>query len=306
MGSLLATLAGAPAPYTEFHLHPDIVVLVVALGGTYLWAVRRFGPRHAPRPDQPVSTFQATCFATGLISMWLVTSWPLHDLAENYLFSAHMSQHLVLMFITPPLLLIGTPGWLVRAALGHGAMFRIVRWVTRALPAFVIGTGMLVLVHAPPFIEIQVRWMLVHGLVHQLMLVAGIITWMPVLSPLPELPRLSRPTQLMYLFLQSVLPTVPGAFITFAEIPLFDHYKTTPSLWGWSALDDQQIAGLLMKVGLGLSLWVIITALFCAWQGDEERREHRARDGHLPDEWDAIERAFLGTTPTTREELATR
>jgi putative membrane protein len=291
-------------PYTEFHLHPDIVGLIVVLGGAYVLGIRVLGPRCAPIPSRPVSRFEALCFASGLISLWLVLTWPVHDLAENYLFSAHMVQHLVIMFLAAPLLLLGIPGWLLRAVIGHGRLFRVVRAITRPFPAFVIGNSALILLHLPPIIQAQASNPYVHGLMHQWMLLAGVIMWMPVLSPLPELPRLTRPLQMLYLFLHSVLPTVPGAFITFSDNPLYDHYKTTPRIWGLSPLDDQQIAGLFMKIGLGLSLWAMITVLFCVWQGDEERGERHVR--HASDEWDAVERAFaaIHATETTKEPIA--
>jgi putative membrane protein len=293
-------------PYTEVHFHADIVGLIVILGGAYVLGVRTLGPRCAPIPERPVSRFEAGCFAAGLISLWLVLSWPLHDLAEGYLFSAHMVQHLVIMFLAAPLLLLGIPGWLMRAVIGHGRLFDVVRAVTRPFPAFVIGNATLILLHVPPIIEAQENSVIVHGLMHQAMLVAGLIMWMPVLSPMPELPRLIRPLQLLYLFLHSVLPTVPGAFITFSDSPLYDHYKTTPRLWGISPIDDQQLAGLMMKIGLGLSLWTMITVLFCVWQGDEERGERRARD--RVGEWDAVERAFAAATDASEatKELTTR
>jgi putative membrane protein len=292
-------------PYTEFHLHPDIVGLIVVLGGAYVLGIRLLGPRCAPIPSRPVSRFEAGSFAAGLISLWLVLSWPVHDLAEDFLFSAHMVQHLVIMFLAAPLLLLGIPGWLLRAVIGHGQLFRMVRAVTRPFPAFVIGNSALILLHLPPIIEAQASSPIVHGLMHQAMLVSGLVMWMPVLSPLPELPRLTRSLQMLYLFLHSILPTVPGAFITFSETPLYDHYKTSPRLWGATPLDDQQIAGLIMKIGLGLALWAMITVLFCVWQGDEERGERRARDD--TDEWDAVERAFAAATSaseTTKEPIS--
>jgi putative membrane protein len=291
-------------PYTDVTFHPDIVGLMLVLGGAYVLGIRLLGPRCAPIPSRPVTRFEALCFASGLISLWLVLTWPVHDLAENYLFSAHMVQHLVIMFLAAPLLLLGIPGWLLRAVLGHGRLFRVVRVITRPVPAFVIGNSALILLHLPPLIQAQASNPYVHGLMHQYMLVAGLIMWMPVLSPLPELPRLNRLVQMLYLFLHSILPTVPGAFITFSDTPLYDHYKTTPRIWGMTPLDDQQIAGLFMKIGLGVSLWAIITVLFCIWQSDEERAEPHVR--YESDEWDAVERAFAALHPseTTKEPIA--
>ena len=113
--------------------------------------------------------------------------------------------------------------------------------------------------------------------------------WMPVVSPLPEL-RASYPGQMIFLFLNSVLPTVPGAFLTVAENPLYRVYDHDVRLWGVSAVDDQQAAGLIMKLGGGFYIWALIAFLFFRWVG---RNEPTLRPGS-----DAIV-----TTPTEASDL---
>jgi putative membrane protein len=103
-----------------------------------------------------------------------------------------------------------------------------------------------------------------------LVLVSSIIVWMPILSPLPEVPRLFPPLAMFYLFLQSVVPTVPASFLTFGKTPLYRVYTTFPRLWGISALDDMQVAGLIMKIAAGLVLWGAITIVFFRWFRREE------------------------------------
>ena len=77
---------------------------------------------------------------------------------------------------------------------------------------------------------------------------------------------------MLYLFLQTVVPTVPASLLTFGARPLYRIYETFPRLWGFSALDDQQVAGLIMKVGAGFYLWVVIAAIFFRWYAREERQ----------------------------------
>ena len=95
--------------------------------------------------------------------------------------------------------------------------------------------------------------------------------WWPVLSPLPELPALSRPGQLIYLFFQSLAPTIPASFLTFGSTPLYRFYEGVPHLWGLSTVDDQRLAGLIMKIAAGLLLWGIIAVVFFRWASEEER-----------------------------------
>ena len=93
---------------------------------------------------------------------------------------------------------------------------------------------------------------------------------MPLLSPLPEVPRLQPLVRMLFLFLQSVVPTVPASFLTFGDHPLYQFYEHVPRLLGISALDDMQIAGLIMKIVVGFSLWITIAIIFFRWYNAEE------------------------------------
>ena len=94
---------------------------------------------------------------------------------------------------------------------------------------------------------------------------------MPVLSPLPEIPRLALPVRAAYLFLQSVVPTVPASFLTFGSAPLYKYYVGLPHIWGLSTLEDQQVAGLIMKLAGGAILWGFITVIFFRWHDREQQ-----------------------------------
>jgi putative membrane protein len=111
---------------------------------------------------------------------------------------------------------------------------------------------------------------LVHFAVHALVFVSAIIVWMPLLSPLPEVPRLAPLARMLFLFLQSIVPTVPASFLTFGARPLYSFYDDVPRLWGSSALSDMQVAGVVMKIGVGITLWVMIAIIFFRWYNTEE------------------------------------
>jgi putative membrane protein len=96
--------------------------------------------------------------------------------------------------------------------------------------------------------------------------------WWPVLSPLPELPSLSPPGQMLYLFFQSLAPTIPASFLTFGTSPLYPVYAGFPRIWGIDPLSDQLIAGLVMKLVGGAVLWVVIAVVFFRW-GHKEQTE---------------------------------
>ena len=98
---------------------------------------------------------------------------------------------------------------------------------------------------------------------------SSLIVWMPLLSPLPEVPRLPPLGRMLFLFLQSIVPTVPASFLTFGAHPLYSFYDHVPRLWT-SPRSDMQVAGVIMKIGVGLTLWVIIAILFFRWYSAEE------------------------------------
>jgi putative membrane protein len=189
-------------------------------------------------------------------------------------YSVHMLQHLLFAMVAAPLLLLGTPAWLARWVLRPTSrLFRTVRWLARFLPALLVFNLVLVVTHWPALVNASLESPLLHFSVHTVLFVSSFIVWMPVLSPLPEIPRLAAPLRAVYLFLQSVVPTVPASFLTFGAHPLYAFYKGKAHLWGLSTLEDQQVGGLIMKIGAGMLLWALIAVFFFRWAADEERRQ---------------------------------
>src|SRR5262249_48932978 len=140
-----------------------------------------------------------------------------------------------------PLLLIGTPAWLARWLLTPRWLLRSVRYLARLIPATIIFNLVVIVTHLPAVVDAALHNPLFHFAVHALIVVSSLLVWMPLLSPLPEVPRLQPLVRMLYLFLQSVIPTVPASFLTFGEHPLYRYYETVPRLWGVSALDDMRV-----------------------------------------------------------------
>jgi putative membrane protein len=252
--------------------HPDVLLLVGLLVAGYAIALARIGPRTLPAGAPVASRFQVTCFGLGAFALLLGSEWPMHDLAEGYMYSVHMVQHLLFTMVAAPLLLLGTPGWLARRLLQPVWLFRTVRWMSRFIPALILFNLVVVLVHWPAVVDLTLRSGLAHFVAHVILVVSAFVIWMPIVSPLPEIPRLAPPLRMAFLFLQSVVPTIPASFLTFGSHPLYRRYESLPKLWGISALDDQLIAGLIMKIGAGLLIWALIAVIFFRWAAAEERR----------------------------------
>ena len=261
--------------WTDWHVHPSIAIGIIAAAVVYLVGVGPLRERYelAERAD-PV---KGIAFGAGLLVLLFALQSPLHDLGDDYLFSAHMTQHMILILLVPPLLLWGTPGWLLRPVLVHRRVFPVAQLITRPLIAIALFNVTLLLWHLPSAYEATLAIREVHVLEHMLFLGTATLLWWPVLSPVKELPRLSPPLQMLYLFVQSLMPAVLGSIITFSGQVLYETYATAPRVWDVSPLLDQQMGGLIMKIPGTLVLWGALTVVFFRWAGQEQ--EHTKEDG---------------------------
>lgn len=249
--------------------HPEAWLMVVALAGGYLYALSAWGRRHAPGRVAATRSQRLSFFA-GIAVLWAGADWPVHHLAEDYLYSVHMFQHLLFQLVAAPLLILGTPAWLLRRLLRPPALRQIWSVVTSPLIALVLVSGFTAVVHVPAIVNLSATNPLFHLTLHVAFVIMALVMWWPVLSPLPELPHLSYPGRMAYLFGHSILPTVPASFLTFAHNPLYEAYANAPRLAAWlDPIQDQQIAGLVMKIGGGLFLWTVIAVLFFRWASEE-------------------------------------
>jgi putative membrane protein len=250
--------------------HPDVWLLVAFMAAGYAIAIVRLGPRYAPA-GPAVTRFQVVCWSLGVLATWIASDWPIHDIAERYNYSIHMVQHLVFALVAAPFLLLGTPAWLARLVLRPPALFATVRTMARFVPALILFNFVIVFTHWPFMVNASLHSGWVHFGLHTLLFLSSLVVWLPVLSPLPEIPRLAPVLRMLYLFAWSVLPTIPASFLTFGSSPLYKFYEHVPHLFGMSTLEDQQIAGLIMKIGAGLLLWAIMAVVFFRWAADEDR-----------------------------------
>jgi putative membrane protein len=270
----------------DWHPHPDVWFLMTALAVGYLLSIRVVGLRPAgvtgkteavtESPVPRVSLARQISFLLGVGLLWLGADWPIHELAEERLFSIHMIQHTLFSLVAPPLLLLGLPPELLRRVFRSDRSLRLLRAVTRPVVALALFNGVVLATHWPVIVDASLRSEPLHFGVHAVLFTSAILMWWPVVEPLPELKQLSEPGKMFYLFLQSILPTVPASFLTFADAPIYHFYESVPRMWGLSVLIDQQIAGLIMKIGGGLLLWLCIATVYFRWNAKEERGNEQA------------------------------
>jgi cytochrome c oxidase assembly factor CtaG len=204
---------------------------------------------------------KAMSFISGVLVVVVALESPLDELGDTYLFSAHMLQHLLLLLIAPPLLLLGLPGTFWERLLRNPRIAMLARFLARPALAWVIGMGTIWVWHAPALYNAALADEGIHILEHLMFLISATIFWWPVLSPRPEMQM--EPLQgIPYLFGAAASSAILGILLTFTPPGLYPQYlhpvdelRILPLLreqWGLSPRTDQQIGGLLMWVPGGL------------------------------------------------------
>jgi len=245
----------------RFEANVEVYVLVVFLIGAYVYAVRVIGPQ-AVAPGRPVVTRrQVASFVGAMLLLFTASTWPIHQIGEGYLYSVHMVQHMMLSYFMPPLVLLATPEWLLRVLIGEGAAYRGLRFLARPVIAGVVFNVMVMVTHIPGVVNASVANGALHYTVHLLVVLTAALMWMPVVGPFKEL-HMGYGGKMIYLFLQSVVPTVPAAWLTFAEGTVYKSYSQPVRVWNMSITDDQQLAGAIMKIGGGMFLWTVVIFMF--------------------------------------------
>jgi putative membrane protein len=264
------------APFAPaWSFHPTVIAGVLLLAGLYFWGIGPARRRHSLGPPAPA--WRVLCFTLGLVVLLVALNGPIHDLSDSYLFSIHMAQHLLLTMVLPPLLIAGTPGWLGERALRRKGVRAVAKAVTHPVFAGVFFSVTLLVWHTVGAYDLMMRSHDVHIATHLLFILAAVLLWWPVTSPVPSLPALPLPLGMLYLFLVQLPMQLLGAIITFADDPLYPWYAAAPRTWGLSVLDDQKVGGLLMWVPGNLWIWGAMSVLFFRWAALERRNDARTQ-----------------------------
>ena len=250
---------GARLSWTTFTVHPSTVIGLAALGALYAWRARA-----ADAP--PIGRTRPALFGSALVLMFLSLNGWLHDLSDSYLFSAHMVQHLLLAMGVAPLMVMGTPGWMLRPMVARPAIAAIARRLSNPITCFAIFNVVLIGWHLPPLYNAAMAHHSLHIVQHLILLAASVIMWWPVLSPMPELPRLSYPGQMLYLFLMTIPMSLISVSIAYSGSILYPIYASAPRVMHLSPMEDQLLGGLTMWIPGGLYFFAVISVIFLRWQ----------------------------------------
>lgn len=257
----------------HFNLHPDVWLVMSGLAIAYWWALTRLGPRIVPAGQEIASRRMKVWWYTGLVLTWACAEWPVHDLAEHFSYGIHMGEHLMFTLVCAPMMLLGIPPWLLRWMVVGRPWEAVVRFVCRPVPALALNALVLLGSHWPYIVDESTHNEWFHFGIHLVLFLTALALFMPIINRVPELPRLSRPGQLLYLFAQSMAPIPPTLWLIFSTTPLYKAYLPGLAYLGWSPTGDQEVAGSLMGAVTPLLLWAIMTYLFFTWFAEERRHD---------------------------------
>ena len=282
-----------PNPW-RFEANPEVYLLVAFLVGAYIYMVRVIGPRAVQPGESVITRRHLWCFSIAMVMLFVASTWPVHQIGEGYLYSVHMLQHMMLSYFLPPLVLLATPQWLLRVLIGQGRAYRVVRFMTRPVVAGVVFNMVVIATHVPSVVNTSTVNGPLHYAVHLAVVMAALLMWMPVVGPFDEL-HMTYGGKMIYLFLQSVVPTIPAGWLTFAEGAVYKHYNQPVRVWGISVTSDQQLAGAIMKLGGGVFLWTIVIYLFFKRFSAEPANANSYRRDEAPLTYQSVAEAFERT-----------
>lgn len=266
----------------EWRAYPGVWVVMLLLAGTYVLARHR-ALRLAP-PGRSWGRGRIATFLGGFLLVWGALDWPIGTLGGGYLASLHSVQWLLLAQVSSPFLILSVPPWAWELRAARSPTWdRALRKLASPLLGLVIFNTVLLVTHVPPVADRLMASQLGAFAIDVAWFVSGLALWWPILAP-PSLGRMSEPAKIAYLFVATIIPTVPAAFLTFADHPAYRLYELAPRVHGITADSDQQTAGLIMKGVSDPVMWISMAVIFFRWSALERKadaREAAARNALL-------------------------
>lgn len=212
----------------------------------------------------PATVVERNRFVLAWVFLFVALVSPIDTLSLVSL-AMHMVQHLILIVVVPPLLIMSIPPQIGSLVLRNEQVVAVLRSVFHPVTVFLVYNAIFLGWHVPGNYDLAVRDQQVHSLEHITFLVGAILSWWPVYSLQPEVPRATPGALMLYLFFMSIPPTILGALLTFAGFVVYPAYEGVARPWGMSAQADQELAGLIMWLPGGLIYFVVLTIIFFRW-----------------------------------------
>ena len=258
-----------PSPFS-WTFDPATIIFLVALLAAYLVAIGPLRPRF--QPDEPVARRYIINFVSAWVLLALTLISPLDALGRGYLFAAHTLQLFIIITAVAPLMMLGLPDTLSHRLLPTRKLREVGRDPLFTVVAVVLFNLLILVWHAGPFYEAALHSASLHDLQMLTFLVAGVLTWWPLLTPADGHHRLAHPMQILYLAAESLPLDVFRIFTLFAAGPFYQTYANAPRVIGWlSVIADQQVGGGILAVPGNIVDIIIMSIVFFGWVNQMER-----------------------------------
>jgi putative membrane protein len=247
-------------PHLHWFADPLVLVPLALFAGIYVW---RFAKAREEEGGRGAGALQAVAFAGGMLAILIALVSPIDGLGEQYLFSAHMVQHVLLGDIAPLLILLALSRVILRPATR-----RLMSVERRLGPLASPATGLIAwlvlmyLWHIPALYDAAVENPLVHLLEHVSFFAAGVALWWPLIQPIPMRRHLTGLQPVAYIGTAKAGLAALGIFLTWSTTAIYPFYEDTPRIWGLTPVEDQNVAGVIMMVEQSVTLVVVLVALF--------------------------------------------
>jgi putative membrane protein len=249
-------------------------------------AARRADGAGGPRSPRGATWLHALAFAGAMLALLGALVTPLDGLGEDYLFSAHMLQHVLLGDIAPLLLLLSLSRVMLRPVTRR--LMRLERALgplASPVTAIALWLGTMYLWHIPALYDAAVEHPLLHALEHLSFFAAGIALWWPLVQPIPMRRALTGLQPLGYIAAAKGGLAALGLFLAWSSSAHYPWYEDAPRIWGLTAVEDQNVAGVIMMVEQSLTLVLVLVWVFVrmlARSEQEELRRERLEDAQVP------------------------
>jgi cytochrome c oxidase assembly factor CtaG len=247
-------------PHLHWFADPLVLVPLALFAGIYVW---RFAKAREEEGGRGAGALQAVAFAGGMLAILIALVSPIDGLGEQYLFSAHMVQHVLLGDIAPLLILLALSRVILRPATRR--LMSVERRLGRlASPAtgLIAWLVLMYLWHIPALYDAAVEHPLVHLLEHVSFFAAGVALWWPLIQPIPMRRHLTGLQPVAYIGTAKAGLAALGIFLTWSTTAIYPFYEDTPRIWGLTPVEDQNVAGVIMMVEQSVTLVVVLVALF--------------------------------------------
>jgi putative membrane protein len=270
-------------PQIHWFEDPAILAPIALMVGIYVW---RFREVRRGGDTRGATWLHAVAFAGAVLALLGALVTPVDGLGEDYLFSAHMVQHVLLGDIAPLLLLLSLSRVMLRPVTRRlVGLERALGPLASPVTAIALWLGIMYLWHIPALYDAAVESPLLHALEHLSFFAAGIALWWPLVQPIPMRRALTGLQPLGYIAAAKGGLAALGLFLAWSSSAHYPFYEDAPRIWGLSAVEDQNVAGVIMMVEQSMTLVLVMVWVFVRMltrSEEEQLRRERLEEAQVP------------------------